>query len=347
MFANKTVFIIGAGASYEIGLPVGSALTGIIAQKLDLRESGSWDAHGDKNLVGAIIEMARGNNYGADMRRYSAAAQDIRRAMPQAISIDNFLHTHADDADIVTLGKMGIAASILEAENKSGIYRKEHGRYSIDFGAAKSWHNTFCKMLTENVQKPDVDTIFDKVAFITFNYDRCIEHYLSMWLTSYMRIPFGEACSICKKLQIFHPYGQVGKLPWQAEDGVGVGFGEQLNEYNIAHTAKQIRTFTERVDDDAMLGKMRQAISEATTVIYLGFAYAKMNMELMRLDYVSGSNRVYGTTFGMSESNKEQAIKRVHFALSSKDSGNNIKRQNFESVTANQLLSDHWYELSE
>ncbi|WP_413711828.1 hypothetical protein [Rhizobium sp. Rhizsp82] len=347
MFNNKTVFIVGAGASFEIGLPVGTDLTGIIAQKLDIKNNGSWDVHGDKSLLRAVAAMAQATgSYGQAMNRFSDAAQEISRAMPQAISIDNFLHTHADDADIVALGKMGIAASILEAEQASRIYRQEHGVYSIDFGAVKSWHNTFCKMLTENVQRQEVEKIFDNVAFISFNYDRCIEHYMSVWLSTYMRISFAEACRICNKLQIFHPYGQVGKLPWQTDDGVGVGFGEQLSEYNISNTARQIRTFTERVDDEEMLSRMRNTVSDASTIIYLGFAYARMNMELLRVNYTGTQKRVYGTTYFMSEANKKQSIDRVSYALSSKDSGHMIVRQTFESVSANQLLNDYWYELS-
>lgn len=34
MFKRKTVFIVGAGASKELDLPMGDGLKGIIAQKL-------------------------------------------------------------------------------------------------------------------------------------------------------------------------------------------------------------------------------------------------------------------------------------------------------------------------
>jgi hypothetical protein len=346
MFANKTVFIVGAGASFEVGLPVGSALTRIIGDKLDIRNDGSWDNHGDKHVVQAIASLARSGNYGANMRQYAAAAQAISKAMPQAISIDNFLHTHADDPDIVTLGKIGIAASILEAEHNSHIYQQNRGEYSIDFGAiAPSWHNTFCKMLTENVQKPDLEGIFKNVAFITFNYDRCIEHYLTIWLMNYMRLSYEEACELCKTLTIFHPYGQVGKLPWQSPTE-GVGFGDGMSEYSILNTAKQIRTFTERVEDDEMLGKMRSALSEASTVIYLGFAYASMNMELMTLHVDGTRKNVYGTAFAMSAPNRDQAERRIRKALTVKDSGTMVTTLAMENMTANQLLNDYWYKLS-
>ena len=39
MFKSKTVFIVGAGASAEVGLPVGSALKSDIANILQIEEA--------------------------------------------------------------------------------------------------------------------------------------------------------------------------------------------------------------------------------------------------------------------------------------------------------------------
>jgi hypothetical protein len=37
MFYRKTLFILGAGASTEIGLPLGGGLASVIASKMDVR----------------------------------------------------------------------------------------------------------------------------------------------------------------------------------------------------------------------------------------------------------------------------------------------------------------------
>lgn len=37
MFQRKTVFVVGAGASTEVGMPVGATLANIIATRLDIR----------------------------------------------------------------------------------------------------------------------------------------------------------------------------------------------------------------------------------------------------------------------------------------------------------------------
>ncbi|GAA3077439.1 hypothetical protein GCM10010520_25680 [Rhizobium viscosum] len=346
MFTKKTVFVVGAGGSFEVGLPVGSTLKTRIAEKLDVRASGSFE--GNPAIVRAVASAAKEtSSFGGAVNRLVGAAQAIRGAMPLAISIDNYLNTHSHDSDVVMMGKFGITACILDAEANSTL-REYDAAYNMDFAnIPDSWHNTFCKMLTENVRLGDLETVFENVAIITFNYDRCIEHYLLTWLIKYMRIPYGEAAEICKRLPIFHPYGQVGLLPWQTTSGSGVRFGEPPTEYNIRQISSQIRTFTERVDDDDMLSAMRDYLSEAERVIFLGFSFGKMNMDLMRTGRDGPRKDVLGTVLQMSNPNKAEADHRIRTTLTGADSGWLVTGMELSSVAANELLNNYWYRLSD
>ncbi|MGR9420324.1 hypothetical protein [Rhizobium leguminosarum] len=341
MFKRKTVFIVGAGASKEVGLPVGDELKTAITGKLNIRfDDGFSQNSGDKKIVEALrlIVNERG---GRDINPLCQSGRIIASAMPQAISIDNFLHTHANDADIVMMGKLGIAASILEAERSSKICAKDG---VINFGANPHiWHNTFCKMLAENVQLGDLETIFDNVVFVTFNYDRCIEHFITHWLETYFRISADHAQNLTKKLKVFHPYGQVGRLPWQG-GGVSVGYGTELSSRTLPQIAGQIRTFTERVEDDAMLDEMREYIANAEQIIYLGFSFGQMNMELLTIPTCSVYKSVFGTVLNMSHPNVDAAQNRV---LQSLTVSANVwaGQRAFAPAGANQFLSDYWYHL--
>lgn len=348
MFKKKIVFVVGAGGSFEVGLPVGNTLKGILRDKLDIKNSGSWDASGDGQIVRAIAQMAKDHgNYGKMMGEYSAASQAIRNAMPQAISIDNFLHTHAEDPNIVLMGKLGIGSSILQSENTSKIYSREKGRYQLDFASTPdSWHNSFCRMLTEGVKRDSLDAIFDNVTFITFNYDRCIEHYVLMWLITYMRLTWEEGYELCRKITVFHPYGQVGKLPWQVPNGEGLDFGTVPDEWNIPFVAKQIRTFTERVEDDEILSQMRAAISQCEQLVYLGFSFGQMNMDLLKLEKAGPLKTVYATTFGMSDANKVAITQRIMDSTSVDGRGALAAPIGLRDTTALSLMNDHWYSLS-
>lgn len=346
MFTKKIVFVVGAGGSHELGLPVGDTLKGIIARKLDLPQPGSGIGSGDEILRKALILRSKTTTTDVTgmMKRYWEAAQSVRSAMPQAISIDNYLHTHAADEDIVTVGKFGIAASILEAEHKSSIYSDKTGTPEIDFRTTPdSWHNTFCKILTESVQLDRLDEIFDNVTFITFNYDRCIEHYVMWWLIKYMRLSWEDGAALCQKLKIFHPYGKVCGLPWQKTD-IYSEFGWPATPDVVGLAADQIRTFTERVDDEGMLTAMRSAIGESEQLVYLGFSFGTMNMALLNVDGDSSRKRIYATTHGMSEPNKAAALKRIHNAVNS--TTNVVVKANMHNISANDLMKDYWYEFS-
>lgn len=61
MFESKTLFVVGAGASAEIGLPVGSALLETIADKLKISfQGGHRQSSGDPDIAEVIRLYVRG-----------------------------------------------------------------------------------------------------------------------------------------------------------------------------------------------------------------------------------------------------------------------------------------------
>ncbi len=305
MFKRKTVFIVGAGGSKELGLPTGDELKLGIGAKVDLRFENGYDLNvGDKNILAALRKIVEDAGE-RDVNPHCSAGRSIAAAMHQALSIDNYLHTHADNETIVKVGKLGIAASILEAEQKSKIIGSERSGGRIVFGAHPNvWHNTFCKMLCEGVQRKDLESLFDNVSFITFNYDRCIEHYIAQWIEDYFQISANEAHGLMAKLTIIHPYGQVGRLPWQRNGLTSVQFGAKVEPRYLPQISEHIRTFTEQVEDETIPERMQTLIRHAQQVVYLGFSYGTMNMELMRLkEKPDAMKTVRGSAYGMSGPN--------------------------------------------
>lgn len=309
MFEKKTVFVVGAGASAELDLPVGSQLKDIIASKLNIRyDDGFRLAYGDYRIVDAIKNLTPNRQ---EQNAYYGAGRSIANAMPLSISIDNFLHTHNHDDHTTLMGKLGIVQSILEAEAQSKIYNKRGDNQGFDLQNTKDvWLSTFCQMLCEDVELHNLDNIFENVAFIVFNYDRCLEHFLVHALSVYFKIQRSEAIKLVNKLTIIHPYGQVGRLPWQKDaEGGDVEYGDyELYTPKLLEIAKQIKTFTERIEDDDKMEQMRSLLSEADVVTYLGFSYGEMNMQLMRANRQSAP-LVFGTAFGISQPNIKAVIK--------------------------------------
>jgi hypothetical protein len=345
VFKNRTLFVVGAGASKEANLPIGAELKQQIGDKLNiLFPDGYNQSSGDPRITQALRYYVKRKG-ATDINPYRVAGVHIYEAMHQAISIDNFLDAHRDDEKIQLCGKLGIASCILEAERNSLLYVDDRNDRRLDYRElSKTWYGSFQQLLTENVFKSDIDTILENVSFITFNYDRCIEHFLAHSLSNYYRINFDEACRIVSKMTIQHPYGAVGRLPWQPKGGEAVDFGANTSIENLLNIAGQLKTFTERVEDEDALAAIRREMEEAHTVVFLGFSFGDTNMDLIKPGKESKAMRVYGTGKGISESD----IKSVRGQLLStfgKDP-RHIGVEIRNDLTCAQLFGEYWRSIS-
>src|SRR5262249_46960910 len=110
MFNKRTVFIVGAGASSECGLPTGHQLKEAIAGGVRF-QSDAWElSKGDKALL--EILQARFSNAEPHVK----AGPELAKTITTFPSIDEALHWWKARSEIVDLGKVAIAHYILEAE---------------------------------------------------------------------------------------------------------------------------------------------------------------------------------------------------------------------------------------
>jgi hypothetical protein len=231
--------------------------------------------------------------------------------MPQAISIDNFIDSHRGSERIALCGKLAIARCILAAEDNSSLQADRSNTYNdMDFGSlGDTWFNAFFQILTENCQRQDLAARFQQVGIISFNYDRCVEHYLHSALQNYYRLMPNEATEALSVLEIHHPYGTVGVLPWM-DITRGIQFGATPHARQLIEVAKQIRTFTEGTDTSTSdISATRASLATAERIAFLGFAFHRLNLELLfpRPQHkASPSLRpIYATAIGISQSDAE------------------------------------------
>lgn len=303
MFKSKTVFIVGAGASCEAGLPAGDNLKQRIAELLDIRFSAGSQISGDYAITDALRRAVRTpDGRGGNINPYLHKAWSIRDVVPAAaISIDNYLDAHQGDGETELCGKLGIVQSILDAERESklGPRDRERGDYTFKLAdLAGSWYVGFLQMATENVPAARAEKAFENVTIITFNYDRCIERFLVQAFAAYYRMSKEDAEQIVARVPLFHPYGQVGALQWQ-NAGTSVAFGSE--DADILPIARGIKTFTQGMDDDEALANMHSALLEAETVVFLGFAFHPSNMKLLTPHSKTSVKKVFATTLGLSK----------------------------------------------
>lgn len=300
MFRRRTLFVVGAGASAEFGLPMGSLLARQITNKMDIRFERGFDfvGSGDQRLYEQLVQSKRVNP-----DEWQPAAMRIRDGLPFAQSIDDFLDQRRNDSWVNLYGKSAICQAILEAERGSKLYFNFLNRDEpFDATAiADTWLVKFMYMLCRGVPRENVTHIFESVSFIVFNYDRCIEHFFISALERAYSIARDDAAAVVDKLEILHPYGSVGRLSQVAYGNSGA---------NCVQLAAQIKTYTEQADEETVLNKIRVLVDNAECVVFLGFAYHSQNMQMLRTTN-RGTMTVYGTAFEMSEPDRGEVNKLV------------------------------------
>jgi hypothetical protein len=310
---KSLVLVLGAGASKEVHLPLGAELTKEIANALALRDDERGDGHVAhlriRQALSQLVQVPQGQP--EDMNTLMQACHAINKAMPLSRSIDNFIDCHRANRQIALCGKLAIASCILEAESRSTLMVDRSNIYNtIQFdGLEKSWFTAFFNLLTDQCDKNEVEANFRKVSIISFNYDRCIEHFLH----SALQRLYGEsaewATKVMKALDIYHPYGKVGALPLMEPSGT-IEYGAIPNGAQLLNLSRQLLTFTEGTDArKSDIECIRRDIAEAERIAFLGFAFHPLNLDLL-FDGRPGINvhhsrAIYATAYGISEANAE------------------------------------------
>lgn len=308
MFRHKTVLILGAGASCEADLPAGDRLRELIVNSLQSTDvAGSFrDARTEYAVKSKAQQLGGVNRWPEFLPSYRNAARIIIEGLPLAPSIDHFLDTHAGNKEVELLGKLAIASTILEAERSSRLAPQRTTGVALDPNAIQgTWYTAFMRMVTQAVHRDKINEVFRNLTMISFNYDRCIEHFLFIALQAYFAIDQKAATKALSGLKVIHPYGLVGTLPWQRGD-MSVPFGGS-NDDNLLDVAESIQTFTETVESGTA-SEICVAIAEAESIAFLGFGYHRQNMKLLRPRYSTHARRVFATMGGISAWDKATAL---------------------------------------
>lgn len=350
MFAKRTTIVVGAGASKEAGLPTGQDLKDLIAKSLNIKFDWREQKSGDHKISEALrLHVRKSDTPGTDINPHLHAARHIFEAMPQALSIDNFIDTHRRDDKIELCGKLAIVRSILAAESRSELYvdeQKRERRHPEFRNLQDTWYTSFFQLLTENCRLEDLVERARSITLIIFNYDRCVEHFLYHALQNYYKASPQEAAEIVQTIEIHHPYGKVGFLPWQ-QRSAAVEFGADPSPQQLLDLASQIKTFTEGTDPfSSEIASIRTSMLQASIVVFLGFAFHRLNMRLIAPGEAERGQRkkliCYATAKGISKSDCENLVAEINGAFGDPENKLNIRND----LTCHGLFQEYWRGLS-
>jgi hypothetical protein len=202
------------------------------------------------------------------------------------------------------VGKMAIVKTVLETERASRLYFDKSNIYNQmsvrDF--ENTWIVKFIRMLNRGLRIDKNEDLFNNVAFIVFNYDRCLEHFLIHAVQQLYSIPEDAAARILRKVTIIHPYGMAA--PFKSYDNPsGFPFGGEAHilQGNYWAFSEGIRTYNEQITSGTELKKIHNEMINAERIVFLGFAFHDQNMALLKPEVGLEHKQIFATAKGMSD----------------------------------------------
>ncbi|MBN2132602.1 MAG: hypothetical protein JW741_24080 [Sedimentisphaerales bacterium] len=283
MIEKRAVFVLGAGASRPYGFP---DARGLRAQIVD-HFVDQWEQYTRESLSGES-----GKRVTFEKNRAKQDAQEFISTFDKSSteSIDLFL---SRNPKLEEIGKKAICVSILGAENRSK-FREQVEKPEHD------WYFYLYSKLARELIGPNDFREFSKnnIVFVTFNYDRSLEHFLFTSLLHSFEDAHPDAVNEqMLRIPIIHVYGQAGGLDWQQAESK-VKYGPRIGDLarvNLPEVIKDLYVVHEGRTNPA-LQRAREEIANAQRIFFLGFGYAKENLEALGFpDVLKRNHRIYGT----------------------------------------------------
>ena len=315
MLQQKTVLVVGAGASFDFGLPLGNELKKRISAALRFQTEFSRPGATSNVISDQIKRYCVLKEIRNQVGEYFDCAASLSKGVVVSDSIDEYVE-RAGSEKIKVLAKMAISRLILEGERSSLLwFDKSNTRNSINFEFVNengSWIQKLFSKLRSGVATDNIDTVFDNFEVISFNYDRCIEHYFFHAIRAFWNLTFEQADFIIKKLNIIYPYGKVGEyLPADHLYRAGaVGFGDL--DKNVCDIFENIDTYSE-YRSSKTLDNIRESLNGVEKIIFLGCHYHKQNLDVLSVAEIKSHPSIYGTVLGYTT---DEDIDAIRFELS-------------------------------
>lgn len=283
MFRTKTTLVVGAGAGYEIEFPDSRELLAKVAQGFDFSRLGSELQTRDMVVLAKHFEKF-GRRIGATPEKMQEASGLIRTAARVSNSVGNILEQLSSDAVAQAAGKLAIIHYILQAEARSPLGLEPRDPGDLPLRGNENWLFQLGRMIVSGVPRNQAEKCFDNLSIISFNYDRSIQHYLPWVVSMAFGMTLNEARQLVgNKLKIVHPYGNVGRLPWEPGERPDVEWGNE-EPWNLQNLVKEIRTASEFVRNQQLAKQLIAEIAGGKRILFLGFGFEPQDTSLL-FDY--------------------------------------------------------------
>lgn len=284
MVNNPLVLVVGAGASFPYGFPLGSQLRTEIC-----------NIENDDSLLRASL-VKHINLDDSLLRNF---AKSFR--LSSVKSIDAFL---AKRSEFESIGKLAIAASLISKSTKK----------TKEYDLEDNWYLELWNLLISGINSHN-ELKNNKLRIITFNYDYSLESFIHSSIVHTFGVSDTDAFSVLKNIPILHVYGSIRSL-----DSSNTLTDEPVfNAESLKYGAKNIKVIPESRDDDEVFVNARTWFDWAKNIFFLGFGFDELNINRLDLktvlDYKTRNDmahpRVFASVFGMTNNEIELARARL------------------------------------
>lgn len=333
MFNERTVFILGAGASWHYGYPTGEELVKriiVMAKNAEnfFRDCSQYGRH-ITHFVKAISESHQKFSYptkaALEASRQCGALRERLEAVNPLV-IDYFL---GQNKDLQQIGKLMIAAVLKECEvgdhafshdgnpNRRVIMAnspnpmEQKAAIGLDCRKYKDdWVRFIVHKLTMRIKKSS-ELLKNQVNFVTFNYDVSLERRLFKSLSA-IKLFEDKDIETFVKQRVFHVYGKLREDFASEHIPLKLASRSELRNNDSQYILKQEAFFNEAYDaslgirtigpdekekNKEILEQCEKRISDSHCLYILGYGFDEQN----------------NTLLGLAKSFPHDAYKKVYF----------------------------------
>ena len=251
MIKTKTVFVLGAGASYPFGLPLGTGLR-------------DWVLDNFNGNTGHAVHLYNTTNFtGGEVGAFILA---LRYSGFQ--SVDAFLERRPEFMEV---GKAVMAIELVIRENQDALWR----------GAGNWMVYLYSAMIGNSLEEFGEN----EVSFITFNYDRSLEHFLATSLKNSFGKSMQDVALVLGNIPVIHLHGRLGYLPWQNDRNAIPYSHQSITASDMKVFLREIKVVHEDISDgrDKDFDAAKKLMEEASRIYLLGFGFGARNVERLGL----------------------------------------------------------------
>ncbi len=278
MLKRRTVLVLGAGASAPFGFPTGAKLSQMV-----------WGIRGN----GIGLRLLKDLGY-SDREIDDFCNQFYFSGRG---SIDAFLEHRPD---LLEIGKHFIAILVGAFEQEVSLFSFERNWLRYVYGNLNAKFDEFEQ---------------NQLSFITYNYDRSVEHFLFTAFQQGYKAAERECEELAKKIPVIHLHGSLGNLSWQKGKTPRL-YVAPTDGVEVRAAAREIKIIHEDITDgrDADFDYAKRLLKAAERIVIMGFGYDKTNMERLGMNASINCDMI-GSCVGMSNREKEVADARSQTRL--------------------------------